>query len=81
MTGFAHHAVLGTATFSQIMRVRGAVSADRFFGCFAYATQSGFRAFELSAEEDFWKTTNSRWLFGIDYGRTDPRALPSVYSR
>ena len=81
MTGFAHETTSGTTTLSEIMRVRDAVSADQFFGCFAYATQSGFRAFELSVGEEFWKKTNSRWLFGIDYGRTDPRALREVAKR
>lgn len=81
MTGFAHDTPLGTTTLSEIMRVRAAVSADRFFGCFAYTTQSGFRAFELGVGEDFWKGTNSRWLFGIDYGRTDPRALREIAGR
>lgn len=81
MTGFAHDTTLGTTTLSEIMRVRGAVSADQFFGCFAYATQSGFRAFELGVGEEFWTNTKTRWLFGIDYGRTDPRALREIAKR
>ena len=63
------------------MRVRGAVSADQFFGCYAYATQSGFRAFELGVGKGFWTKTKTRWLFGIDYGRTDPRALREIARR
>ena len=51
------------------------------FGCFAYATQSGFRAFELTVGADFWNNTDSRWLFGIDRGRTDPRALREMAKR
>lgn len=81
MTGFAHDSASGMTTLSEIMRVRSVVSADHFFGCFAYATQSGFRAFELGVGEHFWATTNSRWLFGIDYGRTDPRALREIAGR
>ncbi len=81
MTGFAHDIPSGTTTLSEIMRVRSAISADRFFGCFAYATQSGFRAFELGVGKDFWTGTGSRWLFGIDYGRTDPRALREIAKR
>ncbi|MBX9944707.1 MAG: hypothetical protein K2Y40_11555 [Reyranella sp.] len=80
MSGFAHNLVSGTTTLSEIARVRVAISADQFFGCFAYATQSGFRVFELSVGKDFW-TTKSRWLFGIDYGRTDPRALREIADR
>lgn len=78
MTGFTHEASVATTTLSEITKVREALSADRIFACFAYATQSGFRAFELGVGEHFWKTTKSRWLFGIDYGRTDPRALREI---
>lgn len=81
MTGFAHDIASGTTTLSEIMRVRSVVAADQFFGGFAYATQSGFRAFELGVGDRFWTTTKSRWLFGIDYGRTDPRALREIAGR
>ena len=81
MSGFAHNLALGTTTLSEITRVRAAVSANEFFGCFAYATQSGFRAFELSVGKGFWTEVKSRWLFGIDYGRTDPRALRAIAER
>lgn len=81
MSGFAHNLASGTTTLSEIARVRAAISADNFFGCFAYATQSGFRVFELSVGKDFWTGTGSRWLFGIDYGRTDPRALREIAGR
>lgn len=81
MSGFAHNLASGTTTLSEIARVRAAISADNFFGCFAYATQSGFRIFELSVGANFWTETRSRWLFGIDYGRTDPRALREIAGR
>lgn len=81
MSCFAHNHPSGTTTLSEIARVRLAISADEFFGCFAYATQSGFRVFELSVGKDFWSETRSRWLFGIDYGRTDPRALREIAGR
>lgn len=81
MSCFAHNHPSGTTTLSEIARVRLAISADEFFGCFAYATQSGFRVFELSVGRDFWSKTRSRWLFGIDYGRTDPRALREIAGR
>lgn len=81
MSGFAHNLASGTTTLSEIARVRVAISANKFFGCFAYATQSGFRVFELSVGKDFWAKTKSRWLFGIDYGRTDPRALSEIAGR
>lgn len=81
MRGFLQDSAVGTSTLSEIDKVHGAVSSNSFFGCYAYATQSGFRIFELSMGEDFWKHTASRWLFGIDYGRSDPRALREVASR
>lgn len=81
MNFFAQDPSAGITTLSEIMRVRNEVSADDFFGCFAYATQSGFRSFELKAGKDFWRTTKSRWLIGIDYGRTDPRALKEISNR
>ncbi len=81
MSGFAHNLASGTTTLSEIARVRVSISADKFFGCFAYATLSGFRVFELSVGKDFWNGTKSRWLFGIDYGRTDPRALREIAGR
>lgn len=81
MSGFAHNLASGTTTLSEIVQVRDAISASNFFGCFAYATQSGFRAFELGVGKGFWTETKSRWLFGIDYGRTDPRALREIADR
>ncbi len=81
MSGFAHNLASGKTTLAEIARVRATISADKFFGCFAYATQSGFRIFELSVGKDFWTETQSRWLFGIDYGRTDPRALHEIDAR
>lgn len=81
MSLFAHDAKLSLTTMTEILRIYSALSPDRFFGCYAYATQSGFRAFELSVGSKFWHSTASRWLFGIDYGRTDPRALREIADR
>lgn len=81
MNTFLQDNIIGTSTLSEIDKVHNAISANSFFGCYAYATQSGFRIFELNMGDDFWKNTSSRWLFGIDYGRSDPRALKEVASR
>ncbi|MBF9044974.1 hypothetical protein HKCCE4037_16650 [Rhodobacterales bacterium HKCCE4037] len=81
MRAFLQDSAAGNSTLSEIHKVNGAVSSNAFFGCYAYATQSGFRIFELSMGEEFWKRTASRWLFSIDYGRSDPRALREVASR
>lgn len=81
MSGFAHNILSGTTTLSEIVRVKDSIAANSFFGCFAYATLSGFRAFELGVGSNFWAENTSRWLFGIDYGRTDPRALKEISER
>lgn len=81
MTSFTHNASLETSTLSELLRIYNGLTPDRFLGCYAYATQSGFRAFELAFGNDFWQSTSSRWLFGIDYGRTDPRALREIAGR
>jgi len=78
MSGFAHNVPSGPTTMSEILRARDDIKADSFFGCYAYATQSGFRTFELSVGKKFWADTETKWLFGIDYGRTDPRALREI---
>lgn len=78
MSGFAHNILSGTTTLLEIVRVKNFISATSFYGCFAYATQSGFRAFDLGVGSKFWSEIPSRWLFGIDYGRTDPRALKAI---
>lgn len=75
MSSFAHDLNGDTTTLSELVRIYELVEPDNFFGCYAYARLSGFRAFELAFGKDFWATTSTRWLFGIDYGRTDPRAL------
>lgn len=68
-------------TVKEIKRIHSVTSAPNFFGLFAYATQSGVAAFDLSLGTGFWRRTGSRWLFGIDYGRTQPRALRSMCSK
>jgi len=60
---------------SEIKRIHSAVDTQEFFGVFAYATQSGASSFDLEFGNEFWQATPSRWLFGIDYGRTQPQAL------
>jgi len=62
-------------TLSEIKRVHEWVDSSEFFGVYAYATQSGASSFDLELGADFWTNTPSRWLFGIDYGRTQPQAL------
>jgi HKD family nuclease len=62
-------------TLTELCRVHEWAATDDFFGLYAYATQSGAVAFDLALGRAFWNDVSSRWLFGIDYGRTQPQAL------
>lgn len=75
---FIHDAIDSPTTLSEIKRVHGQVDTEKFFGAYAYATQSGVASFELELGVDFWEGISSRWLFGIDYGRTQPQALRAM---
>lgn len=75
---FVHDASDAPTTLSEIRRVHDLVCSDEVFGIFAYATQSGVASFELGLGRNFWGGTSSRWLFGIDFGRTEPQALRSI---
>jgi hypothetical protein len=63
------------STLDELVRVHEWAGTEAFLGLYAYATQSGAAAFDLRFGDDFWENTPSRWLFGIDYGRTQPQAL------
>lgn len=62
-------------TISEIKRVHEAVTAVNFFGCYAYATLSGVHTLRHQMGGEFWDGTTSKWLLGVDYGRTHPDAL------
>lgn len=81
MRGFVQDKAEGNSTLSEIKKVQDEISFDAFFGCYAYVTQSGFRFFELNIGKSFWQRTTSRWLLGIDYGRSDPRAMKELAGR
>lgn len=72
---FLHHDANAPTTVSEIRRIHGEIAATDFLGLYAYATQSGAALFDLTFGGNFWAATPSRWLFGIDYGRTQPQAL------
>lgn len=80
-TSFLHADPVSPTTISEIKRLQERVEPDAFRGAFAYATQSGFAAFNLRMGTDFWAATPSQWLFGFDYGRTQPKAIRSILSR
>lgn len=72
---FVHSDASGRTTLSELLRVHQWAETREFFGLYAYAAYSGVIAFGRSFGEDFWKQVPSRWLLGIDYGRTQPSAL------
>ncbi len=80
-TAFVHGGDDGPTTLSEIHRITEAVVPTDFLGAYAYATQSGFAAFNLEMGMQFWADTPTRWLFGLDYGRTQPRAIRSLIEK
>lgn len=81
LSTFLHFNATTPNTISEIRRLHAAIATTEFLGLYAYATQSGVALFEMELGENFWTDTPSRWLFGIDYGRTQPQALRSLCAR
>ncbi|HVT34079.1 MAG TPA: hypothetical protein VHE37_00740 [Nevskiaceae bacterium] len=81
LSTFLHGDANAPTTMSEIRRLHGAIGTTEFLGMYAYATQSGAALFDLEIGGNFWAVTPSRWLFGIDYGRTQPQALRLMRSR
>jgi hypothetical protein len=75
LSTFLHRDANATTTMSEIRRLHAEIATSDFLGLYAYATQSGAALFHLELGGGFWAATPSRWLFGIDYGRTQPQAL------
>lgn len=78
---FVHADRLSPTTLTEIRRLHDDIVPTTFIGAYAYATQSGVWSFEMEMGDEFWAATRSKWLFGIDYGRTQPNALRNVYSK
>ncbi|SEL25903.1 HKD family nuclease [Roseovarius nanhaiticus] len=68
-------------TLSELDRLYRSITADQLFCLFAYATMSGLHTFELNFGQDFWENVPTRWLFGVDYGRTQPAALRAIMNK
>lgn len=75
LSTFLHRDSVAPTTISEIKRLHEETAASDFLGLYAYATHSGAALFDLAFSGQFWGGTRSRWLFGIDYGRTQPQAL------
>ena len=78
---FIHKDQSSPTTLSEIKRIQEWVGPTDFFGIYAYATLSGISSFDIEISSNFWTNTTSRWLFGIDYGRTQPQALRKIYEK
>jgi len=72
---FIQNGSSGTTTLSELRRAQEWTNSTETLSLFAYATQSGLAAFDLEFGDSFWVETSTRWLFGIDYGRTHPQAI------
>ncbi len=72
---FLHGDENSPTTLSEIQRAHDWIDSEEYLGIFAYATQSGASSFNIAMPNIFWAATQSRWLFGLDYGRTQPQAL------
>ena len=72
---FLHSDQNSPTTLSEIHRAHNWIGSEEYLGIFAYATQSGASSFSIAMSPAFWAGTQSRWLFGLDYGRTQPQAL------
>ena len=57
MPPFVHTPDFETSTLSEMRKLYEAIKPKSFFGCYAYATQSGFRSFDLAFGSEFWKET------------------------
>lgn len=68
------------STLDSLNEAIDSVEPDETLFCFAYCTMSGFSAFHNRVGSYFWDTP-SRWLLGIDYGRSQPTALREIGSK
>lgn len=75
MKGFIHSNVNEDSTVQQLRLLHGRVGPTEMLSCFAYATYSGAVRFDMELGPALWGAIETKWLFGIDYGRTQPSAL------
>lgn len=73
--GFIHSDVEANSTVQQLKSMYDHVGPTEMLSCFAYATNSGARCFDMKLGTELWAEIETKWLFGIDYGRTQPAAL------
>lgn len=73
--GFLQDPEIGISTGAHLLQMHERVETSSFLGCYAYATQSGAAGFDIKFGRGFWNDVETKWLFGLDYGRTHPKAL------
>ena len=78
---YFHESPIATTTLSEIRRIYDLVEPTEVLGLYAYATRSGFVRFDTEFGDRFWETTQTRWLFGVDYGRTEPHAVRGLLGK
>ena len=78
---FLHADADAPTTLSELLRLHQWAETTEFFGLYAYAVNSGAVAFDIKFGTTFWNDVPSRWLFGIDYARTQPKALRFMLER
>lgn len=57
----------GPSVLSELNRISEWVVPTEFLGVYAYATQSGAVAFDVSFGQAFWNGVQTKLLLGIDY--------------
>jgi HKD family nuclease len=65
----------GLTTLDEIERLIDTIQPTEGIFCFAYATVSGCAEFQRRVGDTFWESVSTRWLVGIDYGRSQPAAF------
>lgn len=67
-----------SSTLDAIESLLDQVEPSEAFFSFAYVTESGLIEFERRIGKSFLRSTPTKWLVGIDYGRSQPKALKSI---
>lgn len=70
-----------SSTLAAIEQLINAIEPDHATFCFAYMTLSGCAEFQRRVGPAFWNSVETKWLTGIDYGRTQPAALEFISSK
>ena len=67
--GFIHSDVEADSTVQRLKSLYDRVGPTEMLSCFAYATNSGAACFDMQLGAALWAEIETKWLFGIDYGR------------